>query len=327
MTNFNSNFTPPTRSGDLERIGYLAVITNLNGPFARRAFDGKIHKFQTILNAKDVAVGDDAYNGTRWGKVTAKTVGSTPDYLKITVQWRDLNPAAGIDPDNHNTLRTDVYHLSVATNDSTTTQHLAFQRMDNVGVVFVRSLNPAVATNPDIELDGSEPEIKEGGADIQMAFVIGEDPLEGAIVTVFIDGEEEETTYETDSSGEVTIPNTFVYGESITFVVSYPDHNSLFIGPLEVVGIPIELDGAEPEIAEGGPNVTLTLEIDGNPVEDISVQVMVNGEEHGSAVLTNSSGVATITNDFQEGDEVTFVCTLDGHPPLIIGPITVAAAA
>src|SRR5690606_22745747 len=174
---------------------------------------------------------------------------------------------------------------------------------------------------------GSEPEIKEGGSDIQMAFVIGEDPLEGAIVTVFIDGEAEETTYETDSSGEVTIPNTFVYGESITFVVSYPDHNSLFIGPLEVIGIPIELDGAEPEIAEGGSNVTLTLEIDGNPVEDISVQVMVNGEEHGSAVLTNSSGVATITNDFQEGDEVTFVCTLDGHPPLIIGPITVAAAA
>lgn len=322
---FNSNYNLPDYTDFLSKIGYLAVVTNLNGPFARRAYDEKLHQFQTIERAEDVEVGMYAYNGILFGKVSAVVVDT--DFTKITVQYVNNHIPAGTKPSDHSNIKTEVYHLSKEKDDSATTQHLAYEKLDNIGVVFVKPIAPDVSQNPNIEIDGSEPVIEEGGADIQMTFVIGEDPLEGAIVTVLVNGEEQETTYETDSSGEVTIPNTFVYGEAIIFVVSYPDHNSLFIGPLEVIGIPIELDGAEPEIAEGGSNVTLTLEINGSPVEDISVQVMVDDEEHGSAILTNSSGVATITNDFQEGDEVTFVCTLDGHPPLIIGPIIVAAAA
>lgn len=229
---YNSNYELPDYSDFLSKIGYLAVVTNLNGPFARRPYDEKINQFQTVEKAEDVQVGIYAYNGILFGKVSAVVV--DPDFVKITVQYVNNHIPAGTQPANHNHIKTEVYHISVETDDSATTQHLSYQKLDNIGVVFVKPVTPDVSQNPDMELDGAEPVITQGGADITLTVLIEEEPAEGASVTVLVDGEPLEDEYVTDENGEATIPNTFLENEEVEFLFTLEGHNNLHIGPITV---------------------------------------------------------------------------------------------
>lgn len=146
---YNSNYELPDYSDFLSKIGYLAVVTNLNGPFARRAYDEKLHQFQTIERAEDVKVGMYAYNGILFGKVSAVQVDE--DFTKITVQYVNNHIPAGTKPSDHNNIKTEVYHISVEADDPTTTQHLSYQKLDNIGVVFVKPVNPDVEVEEEDE--------------------------------------------------------------------------------------------------------------------------------------------------------------------------------
>lgn len=229
---YNSNYQLPDYSEFLSKIGYLAIVTNLNGPFARKPFDEKINQFQTVDKAENVEVGMYAYNGTLFGKVSAVVV--DPDFTKITVQYVNNHIPAGTDPSNHNHIKTEVYHFSVKKKDSTTTQHLSFEKLDNAGVIFVKPVTPNVAQNPDMELDGADPTINEGGDPITLTVVMEEEPVEGAALTVIVNGEPLEDEYVTDENGEVTVPNTFLENDEVEFLFILEGHNNLHIGPITV---------------------------------------------------------------------------------------------
>lgn len=196
----------------LMNIGYLAVI-NGRGPFSGIYAQSAIGQFSIRENIKDVAVGDDAYSGSEWGKVISVT-GDITNGFSFVVKFNHTVLPAGVDHATWNPSREQKYaSMLPAAADVTglvTTNN--WQKLASIGVIVVAPSNKSVVT---LTLDNGTPSIQQGGPATSLDFNIGlvsvqklvNDVASGAPVVANV-------------SGVASIPNGNTTGQQIKFVVS-----------------------------------------------------------------------------------------------------------
>jgi len=213
----------------LMNIGYLAVI-NGRGPFSGQFAQSAIGQFNIRENIKDVTVGDDAFNGSEWGKVTSIT-GDTTNGFSFVVKYSHTVLPAGIDHATWNPARNQTYAsmLPAAATVTGLVTNNAWQKLASIGVLIVAPSNPSIATAPTIALEGAAPTIQEGGAATSLDFNIA-----GVSVQKTVDGVASGSPVVANGSGVASIPNGNLEGEEITFVVSKAGHNTVTFGPYTV---------------------------------------------------------------------------------------------
>lgn len=211
---FNSRSVLDSRKDLLLSIGYLAMVSNLRGIYARGLLEERINGFELRSDIRDVVVGDYAYDGLRFGLVESITLtGSSgegegegedsgyPTYSVVVVYKNDILPDGLQVDDVSGNLLTQTYHVSLEGGSSGLVQGLSFSKLDNLGVVFVK---PVGDFSPyTVELTG-DPSFVEGGGFQTFEFLYnGLSPFNDATVTVYLN---DEVVVEdlTNSSGEVT---------------------------------------------------------------------------------------------------------------------------
>lgn len=214
----------------LSQIGYLAII-NGKGPFSGIFAQSAINQFYVRENIKDVAVGDDAYNGIEWGTVTAKT-GDTTNGFSIVVKYSHTVMPQGEDVSAWNAVRSQTYTsmLPAAATVTGMPTNNAWQKLAGLGVIFVAPTNPSVATNPAITLESAAPTIQQGGPATSLDFNIG-----GVSVQKTVDGVASGSPVVANGSGVASIPNGNTTGQLIRFVVSKTGYNTVTFGPYTVI--------------------------------------------------------------------------------------------
>lgn len=214
----------------LMNIGYLAII-NGRGPFSGIYQQSAIGQFNIRENIKDVAVGDDAYNGSEWGKVTAVT-GDVTNGFSFVVTFNHTVLPQGIDHATWNPSRNQTYSamLPAAADVAGLATTNNWQKLASIGVIVVAPSNPSIATAPTIALEGAAPTIQQGGPAISLDFNVA-----GVTVQKKVAGVNSGAPVVANGSGEASIPNGNTTGQSITFEVSKEGHNTVVFGPYVVI--------------------------------------------------------------------------------------------
>jgi len=214
----------------LLNIGYLAII-NGRGPFSGIFPHSAIGKFNIRENIKDVAVGDDAYNGNEWGKVTSVT-GDVTNGFSFVVKYNNTVLPQGINHATWNPSRNQTYaSMLPAAADVTglvTTNN--WQKLASIGVIVVAPSNPSAATNPLITLESAAPTISAAGGNTSLDFSQG-------LVSVqkTVNGVNSGTPVISDALGVVSMPNGNTIGQLIRFIVTKTGYNIATFGPYTVV--------------------------------------------------------------------------------------------
>ena len=213
----------------LEQIGYLAVI-NGKGPFAGYSQVMASRQFFIRENIKDVAVGDDAFSGSEWGKVVTKT-GNVTDGYTFEVKYPFTVLPAGVDHKTWNPARTIKYSavLPAAAELTGLIQANQFPKLASIGVVVVAQRNPSIPTAPSIALDTNITVISAAAPNITLDFNIG-----GVSVQKKVAGVNSGAPVVANASGVAVMPNGNTVGQSVSYVVSKTGHNTTTIGPIVV---------------------------------------------------------------------------------------------
>ena len=213
----------------LMNIGYLAVI-NGRGPFSGIFAQSAIGQFNIRENIKDVAVGDLAYNGTEWGKVTSVT-GDTTNGFSFVVKYNHTVLPAGIDHATWNPSRNQTYAsmLPAAADVTGLVTDNQWQKLSSIGVLIVQDTNPSIATAPTIVLESAAPTIVQGGAATSLDFNVA-----GVSVQKTVNNVASEAPVVANGSGVASVPNGNTTGQIIHFVVSKTGHNTQTFGPYTV---------------------------------------------------------------------------------------------
>lgn len=214
----------------LSQIGYLAVI-NGAGPFTGYSQIMASRQFFIRENIKDVAVGDDAYNGNEWGIVTAKT-GNTTDGYSFDVKYSRTVLPQGVKHTTWNPVRTVKYAavLPSAADLTGLVNANQFQKLASIGVIVVAKANPIMPTNPAIALENGPIIISAAAANITLDFNIP-----GVSVQKRLAGVNTGAPVVANASGIAVMPNGNTVGQSISYVVSKANHNTMTVGPIVVV--------------------------------------------------------------------------------------------
>lgn len=206
----------------LQSIGYLAVI-NATGPFSGRNATRGFTNCKIREKVADVQVGDDAWTGAEWGKVSAKT--ST----KITVQFAHSIKPAGVANEDYNPIRTEVYPVSLDAPVAGTTQDNSYQTLSGIGVVFTY-LVPTTTALQTITLQSAVPTIHATADPIVLNFSAG-----GVSVQKTVGGVNSGVPVIADASGIVSMPGSNTAGQLIRYVVSKAGYTTATFGPYTVV--------------------------------------------------------------------------------------------
>lgn len=204
----------------LQKIGYLAVIS-ANGPFSGRTAIQGLEKFKMRENRADVKVGDDAYTGSEWGKVSAV------DAVSFTVEFPNTVKPAGVANEDHVPVRTEVYSFELDDAVPNTTQDNSWQTLSSIGVVFVYPLNPSV---PTVTIDNGTPVFQQGVTPVSVDF-----NLAGVSVQREVNGVNVGSPVIANGSGVASIPNAATTGQSVVLIVSYNNAIVAKFGPYIVI--------------------------------------------------------------------------------------------
>ena len=194
----------------LMNIGYLAII-NGRGPFSGIYAQSAIGQFNIRENIADVAVGDDAYNGSEWGKVISKT-GNSNGY-SFVVKFNNTVLPQGIDHATWNPSRTQTYAsmLPAAADVTGLVTNNQWQKLASIGVIVVQNTNPSIQT---LNL-AVAPTIIQGGPETSLDFDIA-----GVSVQKLVNDVASGAAVVANGSGVASIPNGNTTGQQIKFVVS-----------------------------------------------------------------------------------------------------------
>jgi hypothetical protein len=195
----------------LLNIGYLAII-NGRGPFSGIYPQSAIGQFTIRENIKDVAVGDDAYNGSEWGKVTSVT-GDVTNGFSFVVKYNNTVLPQGIDHASWNPSRNQTYAsmLPAAADVTGLVTNNEWQRLSSIGVIVVANANPSIQS---LNL-AVVPTITQGGPATSLDFDIA-----GVSVQKLVNDVASGAPVVANGSGVASIPNGNTTGQSIKFVVS-----------------------------------------------------------------------------------------------------------
>lgn len=213
----------------LSKIGYLAVI-NGKGPFSGLFAQSALNQFYVREDIKDVTVGDDAYNGIEWGKVTSKT-GDVTNGFSFVVKYSHTVMPQGTDVATWNPARNVTYAsmLPAAATVTGLVTNNAWQKLASLGVVIVAPTNPSIATNPAIVLESAAPTIVQGGPATSLDFNIA-----GVSVQKTVGGVNSGSPVIANGSGVASVPNGATTGQLVRFVVSKAGYNTVTFGPYTV---------------------------------------------------------------------------------------------
>lgn len=214
----------------LLQIGYLAII-NGKGPFSGLFAQSAIGQYNVRENIKDVAVGDEAYNGSEWGRVTS-TTGDVTNGFSFVVKYSHTVMPQGQDPATWNPARNVTYTSMLPAAATVTGMPMdnQWQKLASIGVVVVKPTNPSIATNPAIVLESAAPTIQQGGPATSLDFNIA-----GVSVQKTVDGVASGSPVIANGSGVASIPNGNTTGQLIRFVVSKAGYNTVTFGPYTVI--------------------------------------------------------------------------------------------
>ena len=195
----------------LMNIGYLAII-NGRGPFSGIYAQSAIGQFTIRENIKDVAVGDDAYNGSEWGKVTSVT-GDTTNGFSFIVKYNNTVLPQGIDHATWNPSRTQTYAsmLPAASNVTGLVTNNQWQKLASIGVIVVQNSNASIQT---LNL-AATPAITEDGPATSLDFDVA-----GVSVQKIVNGVDSGSPVIANGSGVASIPNGNIDGDLVSFKVS-----------------------------------------------------------------------------------------------------------
>lgn len=195
----------------LLNIGYLAII-NGRGPFSGIFPQSAIGQFNIRENIKDVAVGDDAYNGSEWGKVISVT-GDVTNGFSFVVKYNNTVLPQGIDHANWNPSRNQTYAsmLPAAADVTGLVTDNQWQKLASIGVIVVENTNATVQTLILV----ATPVIVQGGAATSLDFNIS-----GVSVQKTVNDINSGAPVVADGAGLASIPNGNTTGQLIRFVVS-----------------------------------------------------------------------------------------------------------
>lgn len=210
----------------LMNIGYLAII-NGRGPFSGIFAQSAIGQFAPRENIKDVAVGDDAYSGSEWGKVISVT-GNTSSGFSFVVRFNNTVLPAGINHATWNPSRTQTYAsmLPAAANVTGLVTNNAWQKLASIGVLVIRPTNPSVATEPTIALQSAVPVIVQGGANVALDFNVGFVTVQKTVNNINAG-----SPVISNALGVVSMPHGNTTGQAIRYVVSKAGSNTITFGP------------------------------------------------------------------------------------------------
>jgi hypothetical protein len=196
----------------LMNIGYLAVI-NGRGPFSGIFPQSAIGQFNIRENIKDVALGDDAFNGNEWGKVTA-IAGDAVNGFTFTVKYTHTVLPQGIDHASWNPTRTKTYAsmLPAAGTVAGLVENNAWQKLASIGVIVVQNSNPIPI---EVKLESATPVIVQGGAATTLDFSVA-----GVSVQKLVNDVASGAPVVANGSGVAVIPNGNTTGQKIKFAVS-----------------------------------------------------------------------------------------------------------
>lgn len=196
----------------LMNIGYLAVI-NGRGPFSGIFAQSAIGQFNIRENIKDVVVGDLAYNGSEWGKVTSVT-GDITNGFSFVVKFNNTVLPQGIDHATFNPSRTQTYAsmLPAAANVAGLVTNNDWQNLSSIGVLIVEDTNKSI---PTLTLDNGTPEIIEGGAATSLDFNLAD-----VSVQKLVNGVASGEPVVANGSGVASVPNGNVENDLVSFKVS-----------------------------------------------------------------------------------------------------------
>lgn len=213
----------------LEKIGYLAVI-NGKGPFAGYSQIMASRQFFIRENIKDVAIGDDAFSGSEWGKVIAKT-GTAINGYTFDVKYAHTVLPAGVDHATWNPARVVKYSavLPAAADLTGLVQANQFPKLASIGVVVVAQLNPSMPTAQTIALDTNLTVISAAAPNVTLDFNVS-----GVSVQKRVAGVNSGAPVVANASGVAVMPNGNTVGQSISYVVSKTGHNTMTVGPIVV---------------------------------------------------------------------------------------------
>jgi hypothetical protein len=195
----------------LMNIGYLAII-NGRGPFSGIYAQSAIGQFTIRENIKDVAVGDDAYNGSEWGKVTSVT-GDVTNGFSFVVKYNNTVLPQGIDHATWNPSRTQTYAsmLPAAATVTGLVTNNEWQKLASIGVIVVKNTNPSIQS---LNL-AVAPTIVQGGPATSLDFDIA-----AVSVQKLVNDVASGVAVVANGSGVASIPNGNTTGQKIKFVVS-----------------------------------------------------------------------------------------------------------
>lgn len=204
----------------LQSIGYLAVI-NANGPFSGRTATRGFTNFKIREKAVDVKVGDDAFTGSEWGKVTA--IAAT----KITVKFTHTIKPAGVANEDYNPIRTEVYPISLDAPVAGATEDNSWQTLSGIGVVFVYKVNEDKLP---IVLESALPVIHANATPVSLDFNVA-----GVSVQKKVNGVKSGAAVVANGSGVASMPNGNTVGQKISYVASLAGRDSILVGPITVI--------------------------------------------------------------------------------------------
>lgn len=213
----------------LSQIGYLAVI-NGKGPFSGIFAQSAIGQYTVRENIKDVAVGDEAYNGAEWGTVTSKT-GDITNGFSFVVKYSHTIMPQGQDPATWNPAR-NVTYTSMLPAAATVTgfpMDNQWQKLASIGVVVVKPTNASIPTSQTIALESAAPTIVQGGGATSLDFNVG-----GVSVQKTVGGVNSGAVVVANGSGVASVPNGATTGQIVRFIVSKTGHNTVTFGPYTV---------------------------------------------------------------------------------------------
>jgi hypothetical protein len=195
----------------LMNIGYLAII-NGRGPFSGIFAISAANQYNIRENIKDVAVGDDAYNGSEWGKVTSVS-GDVTNGFSFVVKFNHTVLPQGVDHATWNPSRNQTYaSMLPAAADVTgfvTTNN--WQKLASIGVIVVAPSNPSIQTLTLV----AAPIIVQGGVATSLDFNIS-----GVSVQKLVNDVASGAAVVANGSGVASIPNGNTTGQLIKFKVS-----------------------------------------------------------------------------------------------------------
>ena len=204
----------------LQKIGILAIIS-ANGPFSGRTAIQGIEKFKMRENRADVKVGDYAYTGSEWGKVSAIAAN------KITVQFAHTVKPAGVANEDHVSVRTEVYPISLNAAVAGATEDNSWQTLSSIGVVFVYPTDDII---PTVTIDNGTPVFQQGVTPVSIDF-----NLAGVSVQRKVNGVNVGSPIVANGSGIASVPNAATTGQLVTLVVSYNNKVVATFGPYTVL--------------------------------------------------------------------------------------------